>query len=411
MKIALIESQLNGKGGSQRQALSFAIAFQKLGHDVTVYAINYDKGEGFLDLIDQLRVVALPGGFKAPLAKKRLFFGFLNYVAYAKAENDAARSLAEMIDKDTDMLNPHDRFAFRVASYYKKHIRDVPSVLMMSDILTKSWIAWRKSQFDSRYRPSIKQRVFNWAVDAYEVKRFIAPHEGMAVLDDRTKAWAVDYFHKDAVVVRSGLDIEKFSYVPRKGIQGRPVRILMAGIFFLHRRYEDGIRAIKLLNDRGIDAHMTITGNYIANNEYKSYHRRLNTLVHELGLQSRVTFAGEVSEDELRENYGSYDMYISPNHLQSWGLACFEAMARGLPAIVSKSAGAAEVLTDGENAMLVPPKSPEAIAEAAMRLIEDEQIYMRISAAGRTFVEGNISWDKSARAMISLFERLRVQYI
>ena len=407
MKIALIESYLNGKGGSQRQALSFAVEFQKLGHDVTVYAVTHDKGEGFLELISQLKVISLPGGFKAPPAKKRRFFGFLNYIAYAKAENSAARALAYLIDRDTEILNPHDRLGFHVASYYKKCVKDVPSVLMMSDILTKSWIAWRKSQFDPHYRPSVKQKLFNWLVDAYEVRHFITPHEGMAVLDERTKQWAMDYFHKNATVVRSGLNIEKFSYVPRNAIQGRRVRILMAGIFFLHRRYEDGIRAVKLLEDHGIDASMTITGNYIANNEYKSYFKRLCSLVKELGLESRVTFAGEVSEDELAANYASHDIYVSPNHLQSWGLACFEAMARGLPAIVSKSAGAAEVLTNGENALLVSPRSPEEIVRAALRLINDAQLYTRISSQGRKFVEENISWEKSARAMLNVFERVR----
>ena len=123
MKIALIESKLNGIGGSQRQALSFAVAFQELGHEVTVYTINYDHDRCFPDLLDQLRIVALPDAFKPSRTKKRRLWGFLNYVAYAKEENKAARALACLIDPQTDILNPHDRLGFRVAAYYKKLIR------------------------------------------------------------------------------------------------------------------------------------------------------------------------------------------------------------------------------------------------------------------------------------------------
>ncbi len=403
MKIALIESKLNGIGGSQRQALSFAVAFQELGHEVTVYTINYDHDKCFPDLLDQLRIVTLPDALKPSRTKKRRLLGFLNYVAYAKEENKAARALACLIDPKTDILNPHDRLGFRVAAYYKKLIKNTPSVLMMSDILTKSWIAWRRSQFDSRYRPTFKQKLFNWVVDFYEVRYFIKPHEGMAVLDERTKEWAREYFGKDAVVVRSGLDIQKFPFISNKKITADGARILMAGIFFVHRRYEDAIQAIKILSDKRYDATLTIVGGYTSNNEYLSYHERLRALVSELGIEKRVVFLGHISEDELRENYASHDIYVSPNHLQSWGLACFEAMASGLPVIVSKTAGAAEVLTDGLNALLVVPKSPEEIAAAIARLIDSPELYEHMSVEGRAFVEKNISWKQSAQAMLKVF--------
>lgn len=411
MKIALIESALNGKGGSQRQALSFAIAFKQLGHDVTVYAIRYDKDACFSDLLDQLTVVSLSADLQPSKIKPMRFLGFLNYMRYAREENRAAQFLAHRIDPETEILNAHDRLGFRVATYYKRSIRNIPSVLMMSDILTKSWMQWRRAQFDGRYKPNVKQRLFNRVIDYYEVRKFIKPHEGMAVLDERTKKWAVDYFHKEAIVVRSGLDITIFPYVAREGIDGRPVRILMAGIFFVHRRYEDVIHAIRLLMDKGYDTKLTIVGNHSSSDEYRAYHKQLRHLVNKLGLEKRVEFPGQISEDELRGHYKGDDIYVSPNHLQSWGLACFEAMASGLPVIVSRTAGASEVLTHNENALLVNPKSPQEIANVIMRLIDDKVLYKKMSMAGRAFVENNMSWERSARAMIHVFEKARATFV
>jgi len=407
MKIALIESKLDGKGGSQRQALSFASAFQKLGHEVTLYTIRYNKEKCFSDILDGLHVVALPGGFEAPHPVGIPGFGFINYIRYSRAESDAARRLALLIDRDTEILNSHDRIGFRVATYYKNFVRNIPSVLMMSDILTKQWVAWRKAQFDPAGKQRLKKRFFNWLVDGYEVRKFILPHEGITVLDNRTRDWVKDYFGKQAVVVRSGLDIDHFSFVSRDGCLEKRVRILVTGIFFLHRRYEDVIRAVQLLVDRGYDATLSLVGNYTTNYEYRAYQKRLQRLVEDLGLKDRVTFFGEVSEDDLRRSYHTHDIYVSPNHLQSWGLAVFEAMASGMPVIVSRTAGASEVLTHGENALIVDPKSPEQIAQAIERLGGDSLFYVKMANAGRKFVETQMSWERSAQAAIAVFEQVR----
>ena len=174
----------------------------------------------------------------------------------------------------------------------------------------------------------------------------------------------------------------------------------MNGIFFRHRRFEDGIRALKILADRGIDVILSVVGNYDAD---PAYYRELADLCAALGVAGRVKFLGEIPEDALAASYREHDIFIFPNHLQSWGLAVFEAMACGTPVIVSESAGASEVLTHGENALVVSPMSPERIADAAGRLMDDGALYEDLSRAGRAFVEREISWARTARTMRMLF--------
>ncbi len=407
MKIAVIQSKLNGKGGSHRQTIGYAKAFQKLGHDVTLYAIVYDKDRCFPEMCEGLRIVSLShDALVLPKPISIPFLGFLNYIRYSKAESDAARKLSLLIDPATDVLHAHDRLAFRVAAYYKKYVKNIPSVLMMNDILTKTWVAWRKSQFDSSLTPRWKQRLFNWAYDAYEVRKYIKPHEGMTTLDIRTRDWARDYFHKEAVCVRSGLDIDQFPFVARICPRDKRVRILVAGIFFLHRRYEDAVSAIKILCDQGYDAHLTALGNYTSNNEYRAYQRRLAALAREKGIKGRVTFIGEVSEQDLRRAYQTHDVYVSPNHLQSWGLAAFEAMVSGTPVVISNTAGASEVLTNNVNALIVDAKSPDQIAGAIKKLIDDPDFYQQISRQGRSFAEHNVSWENVAQKTLEVFDGL-----
>lgn len=411
VNIAIIESKLDGKGGSQRQALSFALALQKLGHSVTVYTLSCVKEKCFPEMLAELQVVSLKD---KPLRPKGIIlkpFGFLNYFIRSSYENRLAQNLALLISSDTQILNPHDRLAFRVAAFYKKKVRNIPSVAMMSDIITKTWSNWRKSQFDSYLRPSLAEKLWYAIIDTYEVRKFILPHEGMTVLDSRTQKWAKKYFGKEAVIIRSGLDIEKFSFRERSTLDSRRVKVFLVGAFFFHRRYEDAIRAVKIARDQGFDIELSIAGDYSGNSEYYDYYLRLSSLARELGIEDYINFLGKISDEELLRCYQDCDIYISSNHLQSWGLAVFEAMASGLPVIVSSTAGASEVLTHRENAMIVKAKSPEKIAAILQEYIKNPSLYLALSKAGRRFVEENISWERSAKNLLNVFESTLMNHI
>jgi len=82
-------------------------------------------------------------------------------------------------------------------------------------------------------------------------------------------------------------------------------------------------------------------------------------MIKQFSLSDCVVFHGHISEEKLVEFYSTSDIFVFPNYPQTWGLAVFEAMGCGTPVVVSTSCGASEVLTDKENAILVPPKSPE----------------------------------------------------
>ena len=246
-------------------------------------------------------------------------------------------------------------------------------------------------------------RILDW----YEAKRFFRLQDIITVLDERDKRWLREQFDCDARVVRSGIDVVAYGFAERSGQVKKTLNILMAGILFPHRRFEDCIRALAIVRKKGHDARVTIVGD---SSSQKAYHSVLLEVCRQEGVCDFVQFKGKVSDDELREAYRSHDIFLFPNHLQSWGLAVFEAMASGCPVVVSRTAGASEVLTDGENALLVPPKSPEAIASSIRRLIADPALYQSLSVKGRAFVEAHISWQKYAEGMLKVFEEARAKY-
>jgi glycosyltransferase involved in cell wall biosynthesis len=136
------------------------------------------------------------------------------------------------------------------------------------------------------------------------------------------------------------------------------------------------------------------------------YAAKIRGLVSAEHLEDRIKLLGAISEDELVKKYRETDVFAFPNSPQTWGLSVFEAMACGAPAVVSRGCGASEVLTDGENALLVEPARPEAISDAISRLMDDAALYAKLSRVGRRYVEENITWEAYGSRMMDVFKQV-----
>ncbi|HKQ46647.1 MAG TPA: glycosyltransferase [Phycisphaerae bacterium] len=100
------------------------------------------------------------------------------------------------------------------------------------------------------------------------------------------------------------------------------------------------------------------------------------------GLAERVRFAGYLS-DRARI-YDEVDICVQASRRESMANSVIEAMARGIPCIVSNVGGLPEMLVDEASGLVVPPEDARKLAEALARLLTDSDLYSRIrSAAAR----------------------------
>lgn len=397
MIIAIIVRRLDRASGVERLALSLGRELRSFGHHVTYYSFFYDKEKLFAEFGDIGEVVALnPKNTAVEIALQKI--PFISSLVRAWVDTNRAKKLALLIDPKTDVLNPHDQVVYRVATYFKRHVRNAPSVWVMDDMPTRGFAQMRREACGDRPAGFVRKAV-NAFVDWTEHVRFIRFQDRIAVLDNRDRDWVKEYFRKDALVIRNGTNAETFSYKLRTEV-GRPAHLLMTGIFFPHRRFEDAIRALSILKTRGVEARISIVGQYAKADPYV---QEIQNLIQELGVENNVELLGRVSDERLSSLYKEADIFLFPNHLQSWGLAVFEALASGLPAIVSTSAGASEVLSDRETALLVPPKEPGRLAEAVVTLLNDPVLYKGLSEKGRHFAVHELTWNKMARQIEGLF--------
>ncbi|MBI3550341.1 MAG: glycosyltransferase [Elusimicrobia bacterium] len=95
-------------------------------------------------------------------------------------------------------------------------------------------------------------------------------------------------------------------------------------------------------------------------------------------------FPGQ-TEDVL-SHLAAMDVYVQPSRNEGMGRALVQAQSMELPVVASRVCGIPSVVRDGETALLVPPEDPDALAEAMIRLADDEALRRTLGAAGRRWV-------------------------
>lgn len=120
--------------------------------------------------------------------------------------------------------------------------------------------------------------------------------------------------------------------------------------------------------------------------------RRLDRYVH---------FTGYVEAADMSALYSLADVLAYPSLYEGFGLPVLEAMACGTPVLTSDISSLPEVA--GDAALLVAPKSTEAIADALRAILEDTALRASMSARGLEW-SGRFSWDRCARETLAVYE-------
>ena len=233
----------------------------------------------------------------------------------------------------------------------------------------------------------------------------------------------IDYALRKAELVTTDADIVSERLV-RSGIP--PVKILKAyfgideGVFHpvsgggpgtgggvriistrnLHPLYdvECLIEALPALLER-IEAHTVICGE---GPERAALERRVSRL----GLGDRVEFKGRLHHEALAEELRSADLYVSTSRSDSTSVSLLEAMACGIPPVVTDLQANREWISDGVNGLLIPPGDSAALAAALRRMLEDHELAKRFREANLSIVRERGLWSENMAKVERAFTRL-----
>lgn len=231
-----------------------------------------------------------------------------------------------------------------------------------------------------------------------------------AAMAERLAGYA-DLSRKRVEVLPFGFDRERFfaaggpspvaERMAASRAAGRPV-LLSVSTYFLHKNFETLVEAMVPLRRRGADPVLVLTIDREHTNAPALFDR-LVARVQELGLGESVWLVGHLPYPELHRIYAEADLFVFPSLLESFGHPLLEAMAAGVPVLAADTAVNREVL--GGAGRFFQGSSPEALAEEAGALLDDEVARRALAAAGRERVRA-FSWRAHTERLLALLREL-----
>jgi len=132
----------------------------------------------------------------------------------------------------------------------------------------------------------------------------------------------------------------------------------------------------------------------------------LLSLMRTLGLQDRVIFTGYVPQEDLKHFYAAADFFVLPSLAEGLPLVVLEALATGTPIIASKVAGIPDIVVEGYNGLMVPPRDVESLSEAIQKLADAPDIRKKMGIHAHQTVNEKFSWKCIAKEVLRVYESL-----
>jgi len=120
----------------------------------------------------------------------------------------------------------------------------------------------------------------------------------------------------------------------------------------------------------------------------------------------RVAFGGQVSQTDLPHWYHRADLYISPSHVDGSSVSLMEALACGLPCLVSDIPANKEWVAEGENGWQFPDGDSTALAEKILTAMSQREKLPEIGRASRRSAERRADWKKNAEVLMTTYRRI-----
>ncbi len=148
------------------------------------------------------------------------------------------------------------------------------------------------------------------------------------------------------------------------------------------------------------DTHLLIAG---PDNE--GYELRVREWLRAENVLHRVTFAGMLTGAHKNAAFGISQMFVLPSYSENFGIAVVEAMAHGLPVIVSDRVNIWREIADAAAGLVVRCDAAE-LATALSTLLDDSELRRAMGGRGRQLSERSFTWPIAAQQMLNLYERI-----
>jgi len=210
--------------------------------------------------------------------------------------------------------------------------------------------------------------------------------------------------NREIIVIPNGIDLERFQNLSREEarnklqIKADDKIIIFVGSLRPVKGVKYLIKAMKIVRQKEPNARLILIGN----GEEK---QDLVKLTGDLNLGNLITFVGKIPNEKVPEYMAASNVFVLPSLSEGFPLVSLEAMACGLPIVVSRVCGLPEIVEDGKNGFLVESGNPEQIAEKVLLLLEDDELRERMSRNNKEKVK-DYTWEGVIGRLERIYEAI-----
>lgn len=370
MKICLVNALFHPfSGGVEKHMHELSRELVKQGVDVTVVTARID-GTAAYEEMDGVKVhrvpcisLKVPGLYPPPLVISPLFFFYLR-----------------KLDRENgfDIIHLQNRFFvdFDMAAVYAK-LKHKPFMMTIHNARPVG-ISLPITVFGSAYDWLIGRWPFALADRIIAVSEWVKYDIAKYHIDERK-----------IVPVHNGINVSEFrpsdaTNVRRQyGIDG-PM-LLFVGRMITQKGLPYLIDAMPYVLEKYPGTKLLLIGR---GNALESLRKKVKAS----GLERSIIFSGYMSEEMLKEAYGTCDIFVLPSVWEVLPIAVLEAMSSSKPVVCTSAGGDAELVENGLNGYVVPMRDPKALAEKINELLDDPAKRARMGMASRKRAEEEFDW-------------------
>ncbi len=358
-----------GVGGSGILATRLGVEFAKRSHDV--HFITYERPFA-VQGIDQENVhIHLVNVLEYPLFK---------YPPYTVALGSEMARVSR--EEKLDVLNVHYAIPHATAAYLAREITGVPYVVTLhgSDVTILG--------SDPSY-----QIVNNHSVEKANAVTAVSKFIQM-------EAYERLGIEREVKVIPNFVDTQAFSPALCEASETNSSEcggIIHVSNFRPVKRVPDLVYAMAIVTKEEPNAKLTLVGD-------GPDRHGVEKLIEDLKLHRNVTLTGFRSD--IPNLMRCSDIGVLCSETESAPLTLLEGMSTGLPMVATKVGGVLEIVEDGKNGLIVPPKYPEELAQAILRLYRDQKLRKRLGEKARKTVLERYTAEKVVNQYIETFDAI-----
>ncbi len=211
------------------------------------------------------------------------------------------------------------------------------------------------------------------------------------------KSLAVLGYKNSVAIVPLGVPLPSFSRLTHR--INRPLYLLFLARIHPVKNLPLLLKAISRLVDEGVELKLTVAGD-----GEPGYLTQLHQQIKQLRIQDQITFVGFVQGDKKKEIMADADLFVLPSFQESFGVAVVDAMAMGLPVVISDQVALAAEVADADAGVIVEVNKLDSLV-SALRNLHEYGVRKRMSDNARNLVETRFSLEVLERNLVNYYNQ------